>query len=177
MPTYLNQMQQAAPKMLASTCRAIWWPFMAPDINAFAKKCKTCEVLKPSDPTELVLTHDSAQYRFQFIHMDVSQVEGHYYTVIIDQYLGYLHIHDCGKTATTKQVINATIKLIQHFSVPKIVYLDGGPQLLKDEDFEVFCRELGISHILWSHYMNGIAKACVKEIKFSSKLIFHQKAY
>ena len=170
-PTYLKRllsMHQAAPKMLARARRSLWWPFMARDINLFSKSCEPCEVSKPSNPAELVLTHEPALYPFQYIHMDIGHVEGRYYLVIIDQYSGYPHVHDCGKTATTKQVIDATVDLIQHFSVPEVVYSDGGPQFIRDGDFDVFCREWGIRHILSSPYMprsNGIAENGVKEMK------------
>ena len=74
--------------------------------------------------------------------MDIGQVEGRYYLVSIDQYSGYPHIHDCGKTANTKQVIEATLELIQHFSIPEVAYTDGGPQFVKDG-----CREVNQSAV------------------------------
>ena len=72
------------------------------------------------------------------------------------------------KLGTTKQVINATIDLITHFSIPEVIYSDGGPQFLQDGEFDVFCKEWGIRHVLSSPYMprsNGHAEAAVKQMK------------
>ena len=170
-PTYLKRllaMHQAAPKMLARARRSLWWPYMTRDINTFAKTCEPCEVSKPSNPAEVILSHEPAQYPFQFIHMDLGQVEGQQYLIIIDQFSGYPHIAPCGKSAPTSKVITATLELIQHFSIPEIIYSDGGPQFLQEGEFDVFCREWGIRHILSSPYMprsNGVAESCVKEMK------------
>jgi hypothetical protein len=44
-PTYIKHllsMHQAAPKMLARVRQSLWWPFMARDIQNFAKSCKPC---------------------------------------------------------------------------------------------------------------------------------------
>jgi hypothetical protein len=87
-------MHQAAPKMLARARRSLWWPFMARDIKNSVKTCEPCEVSKPSNPEELILSHEPASYPFQLIHMDIGQVEGRYYLIIIDQYSGYPHVHD-----------------------------------------------------------------------------------
>ena len=169
--TYLQRllsMHQAAPKMLARARRSLWWPFMARDIQQFSKTCEPCEISKPANPAELLLTHEPATYPFQYVHMDLGQVEGQFYLVIVDQYSGYPHIHVCGKHAPTSKVIAATLELIQHFSIPEVIYSDGGPQFLQDGDFDTFCKEWGIRHILSSPYMprsNGVAESCVKEMK------------
>ena len=169
--TYLKRllsMHQAAPKMLARAGRSLWWPYMARDINLFAKSCQPCEESKPSNPAELILSHEPAAYPFQYIHMDLGQVEGHYYLITIDQYSGYPHIYACGTSAPTSKVVTATLELIQHFSIPEVIYSDGGPQFIQEGAFDVFCKEWGIRHILSSPYMprsNGIAESGVKEMK------------
>ena len=169
--TYLKRllsMHQAAPKMLARARRSLWWPYMARDIQSFSKTCEPCEVSKPSNPAELLLTHEPAEYPFQFIHMDLGQIEGHYYLITVDQYSGYPHIHACGKSAPTSKIVAAVLELIQHFSIPEIIYSDGGPQFIQEGDFDTFCKEWGIRHILSSPYMprsNGVAESAVKEMK------------
>jgi hypothetical protein len=70
--------------------------------------------------------------------------------------------------APTGLVIAATLELVQHFSILEIIYSDGGPQFVQDGDFDKFCTEWGIRHILLSPYMprsNGIAEFGVKEMK------------
>ena len=169
--TYLKRllaMHQAAPKMLARARQSVWWPYMARDIGVFAKTCDTCEENKPSNPAEIILHHNTATYAFQAIHMDIGHVAGRYYLFSIDQFSNYPHIHECGKTATTQQVIDATIGLITHFSIPEVIYSDGGPQFLENGKFDDFCKTWGIRHVSSCPYMprsNGIAEECVKEMK------------
>ncbi len=148
--TYLQRllaMHQAAPKMIARARQSLWWPFMKRDVTNFAKTCETCEQYKPSNPTEAFRQHEPAAFAFQYIHMDIGEYMGNYYLFTVDQFSGYPHIFECGKTAVTQQVIDATIGLITHFSVPEIIYSDGGPQFLQDGKFEIFCKEWGIKRM------------------------------
>ena len=141
---------------------------MARDISNFAKSCLPCETSKDSNPAEAILTHEPAAYPFQFLHMDIGQESGQYYLITTDQYSGYPNISSTGKTCNTKQVISATLELITYFSIPEIIYSDGGPQFLKDGEFDQFCKEWGIKHVLSSPYMprsNGHAEAAVKQMK------------
>ena len=164
----LHSMHQGAAKMTARARTSLWWPFMTRDISNFAKTCKPCGETKASNPVEAILTHEPAVYPFQYIHMDIGQMHGRYYLITTDQFSGYPHINDTGKTCTTQQAITATIDLITHFSVPEIIYTDGGPQFLQDGAFDKFCQEWGIRHILSSPYMprsNGHAEAAVKQMK------------
>jgi hypothetical protein len=55
-----------------------------------------------------------------------------------------------------------------HFSSPKFIFSDSGPQFLENGKFIDFCKEWGIKHVSSSPYMprsNGITKECVKEMK------------
>ena len=161
-------MHQGSTKMLARAKQSLWWPYMSRDINGHAKTCSTCEEVKPSNRAEKLLTHKPSLYPFQYLHMDLGQIEGRYYLITVDQFSGYPHIHVCGTTAKTEQVIDATIHLITHFSIPEAIYTDGGPQFLKDGKFAQFCQEWGIQHLQSSPYMsrsNGIAESNVKDMK------------
>ena len=169
--TYLKRllaMHQAAPKMLARARQSIWWPYMSRDIGTFAKTCETCEQHKPSNPSESLRQHEEATYAFQALHMDIGEVAGKYYLFMIDQFSSYPHIDVMGNTATTQQVIDATMKLITMFSIPEVIYSDGGPQFLENGKFADFCKQWGIRHVTSSPYMsrsNGVAEECVKEMK------------
>ena len=170
-PTYLKRllgMHQGGPKMLARARQTLWWPHMARDINNIAKTCLPCEESKPSNPAELILSHEPALYPFQFCHMDLAQEEGRFYLITVDQYSGYPNIHALGKTCKTKQVIDATAHFVSLFSIPETIYSDGGPQFLEEGEFDKWCQEWGIKLVRSSPYMprsNGVAEAAVKEMK------------
>ena len=169
--TYLKRllgMHQAGPKMLSRARQTLWWPHMARDINNVAKTCLPCEESKPSNPSELILSHEPALYPFQFCHMDLAQEEGRYYLITVDQFSAYPNIHELGKTCKTKQVIDATAHFISLFSIPEVIYSDGGPQFLEGGEFDTWCQEWGIKLVRSSPYMprsNGVAEAAVKEMK------------
>ena len=168
--TYLERllaMHQAAPKMIARARQSLWWPFMTRDIKNFAKTCETCERYKPSQ-SESLRQHQPATYAFQFLHMDIGEHMGKYYLFTVDQFSNYPGLADLGKTATAQQIIDATIEFISKFSVPEVIYSDGGPQFVENGKFDDFCKAWGIKHVTSSPYMsrsNGIAEECVKEMK------------
>ena len=168
--TYMERllaMHQAAPKMLARARQSLWWPYMKRDITTFAKTCESCERFKPSQ-SESLRHHEPAAYAFQFVHMDIGEWMGHYYLFTVDQFSSYPHIHHLGKSATSQQIVDSTVELITQFSVPEVIYSDGGPQFLQNGKFSDFCKEWGIKHVTSSPYMsrsNGIAEECVKEMK------------
>ena len=169
--TYLKRllaMHQAAGKMVQRARQSLWWPFMKRDITNFSKTCEPCEKFKPSNPTEPIRRHEPATYSFQYLHMDLGQHMGKFYLIMVDQFSSYPHIVECGKTATTQQVIDAVIDFITLFSVPEIIFSDGGPQFLENGKFPDFCTQWGIHHETSSPYMsrsNGIAEEAVKEMK------------
>ena len=109
---------------------------MKRDITNFAKTCETCEMYKPSQ-SESLRHHTPATYAFQYVHMDIGEVRGRYYLFSVDQFSGYPHLYDCGKTATAQQVIDATIHLITLFSVPEVIY-SVAPNSLKTENSMTF---------------------------------------
>ncbi len=169
--TYLKRllgMHQGGPKMLARARQTLWWPHMARDIGNIAKTCLPCEESKPSNPEEIILSHEPALYPFQYCHMDIGQEAGRYYLITTDQFSGYPNIHELGKTCKVGQVIDATAHFVSLFSIPEKIYLDSGPQFLKDGEFDTWCKDWGIKIVRSSPYMprsNGVAEAAVKEIK------------
>jgi hypothetical protein len=169
--TYLKRllgMHQGGPKMLARARQTLWWPHRAPDIGNIAKTCLPCEESKPSNPEEVILSHKPALYPFQYCHMDIGQGAGRYYLITTDQFSGYPNIHELGKTCKVGQVIDATAHFVSLFSIPEKIYSDGGPQFLKDGEFDTWCKDWGIKLVRSSPYMprsNGVAEAAVKEMK------------
>jgi len=169
--TYLQRllsMHQAADKMMARARKSLWWPLITRDVQNMALTCKPCQEYKPSNRDEPLRQHEAATYPFQFVHMDLGEVNGKYFLISVDQYSGYPQIFECGKTAKTGQIIEHTISLFENFSVPVTIYSDGGPQFKENGEFNAFCEKWGIEHITSSPHMsrsNGVAEEAVKEMK------------
>ena len=86
--TYLQRllaMHQAEAKMMARARKSLWWPFITNDVANMALSCKTCQEYKPSNRAEPLRAHKPATYPFQFIHMDLGEVNGKYFLIAVDQ--------------------------------------------------------------------------------------------
>src|SRR6266404_6053642 len=100
--------------------------------------------------------------------MDLANYEGKQFLISVDQFSMFPHIAECGKTATTQQVVDHVRAMITHYSIPVTIYTDGGPQFKEDGLFDEFCNEWGIEHVKSSPYYpksNGVAEETVKEMK------------
>jgi hypothetical protein len=161
-------MHQAEAKMMARARKSLWWPFITNDVANMALTCRPCQEYKPSNRAEPLRAHEKATYPFQFVHMDLGEVNGKYFLIAVDQFSSFPQIYECGKTAKTSQVISFTINLFENFSVPMTIYSDGGPQFKENGEFDKFCQDWGIEHVTSSPYMsrsNGVAEEAVKEMK------------
>jgi hypothetical protein len=150
----LLSMHQAADKMTARARKSLWWPLITRDVQNMALTCKPCQEYKPSNRDEPLRPHEVATFPFQFVHMDLGEVNGKYFLISVDQYSGFPQIFECGKTAKTGQIIEHTISLFENFSVPVTIYSDGGPQFKENGEFDAFCETWGIEHITSSPYMS-----------------------
>ena len=108
-------MHQAGDKMMARARKSLWWPLITRDVNNAALTCKPCQEYKPSNLDEPLRNHEVATYPFQFVHMDLGEVNGKHFLIAVDQYSGFPQIYECGKTAKTEQVIAHTINLFENF--------------------------------------------------------------
>ena len=95
----LLAMHQAADKMLARARQCIWWPFLTNDIHTAAAKCRPCQELKPSLPREPLRHHKLPEFPFQYLHADLAIYEGHQFLNTVDQYSGFPHLFEMGKSA------------------------------------------------------------------------------
>jgi hypothetical protein len=145
--TYLQRllaMHQGADKMLSRARKSIWWPFLTSDVKNMADSCLLCQEHKASNPKEGFVHHEQPIFLFQFVHMDLASYEGCQFLICVDQYSGFPHIFQCGKTATAKQVVDHVQSLISWFSILVTIYTDGGPQFFEDGEFDKFCKGWGI---------------------------------
>jgi hypothetical protein len=163
----LLAMHQAADKMLARARQCIWWSFLTNDIRTAAAKCGPCQESKPSLPREPLRHHKLPEFPFQYLHTDLAMYEGHQFLITVDQYSGFPHVFEMGRNAPTSKVIEKLTQVFTDFSVPMVIYSDGGPQFTSDE-FAQFCAKWGVQHVDSSPYYpqsNGIAEGAVKEMK------------
>jgi len=175
-PTELRQvyagrllaMHQGPDKMMDRAKMSVWWPYMKRDLQTADKTCKPCQENKPSNRPEPQINHEPATYPFQFIHMDLCQIEDRYFLITVDQYSGWPIIGECGKTMTTSQITEMVQILMRDYGCPTTIYSDGGPQFKENGEFDEFCKTWGIEHIKSSpNYpqSNGRAEVNVREMK------------
>jgi hypothetical protein len=81
----------------------------------------------PSQAAEPEHVHEEALYLYQSLHMDLATYEGQQFFILIDQFLSFPHVYECGKHVTTIQVTDFIPSFISSYSVPITTYSDGGP--------------------------------------------------
>jgi hypothetical protein len=172
----LIAMHEQADKMEARARKSIWWPFITCDIKNIAKTCRPCQEKLPNQAAEPERAHEEALFMFQLLHMDLAIYESRQFLILMDQFSSFPHVYEFGKHATTKQVTDYITLFISNYSVPVMIYSDGGPQY-KDA-FDDFCKRWSINHVKSSpHYpqSNGVAESAVKEMKKIIRATFNNQ--
>jgi hypothetical protein len=62
----------------------LYWPHMDVDIAHTAASCEECVSQLPFLPAEPLQHHEPATQPFEFLHTDLSEVEGRLFLVIVD---------------------------------------------------------------------------------------------
>ena len=87
---------------------SLCWPHMDVDIAHAAASCEECVSQLPSLPAEPLQHHEPATRPFEFLHADLSEVEGRHFLVIVDQFSGWpAFTMFADKNTTARRLINA----------------------------------------------------------------------
>ena len=144
----------------------IFWPGMAKEIKQMTELCEICQESKPKNQREPLIQHSDGQSPWAKIGMDLFEIKGRPYLVVIDYFSNFTEVDYLSKT-TSSQVITILKKQFARFGIPKTIVSDNGPQFSSDE-FRQFATKWGINHTVSSpnHPQgNGKAESAVKVIK------------
>ena len=108
---------------------------------------------------------DVASYPMEKVAMDLFDLRGGNFLVMVDRYIGFPWVTRLRSTAMTS-VCAALLDCFITVGFPRLIKSDGGPQFCGP--FSDFCTKYNIIHEVLSPYhpaSNGLAEATVKSMK------------
>ena len=164
----LHLPHQGETKTLALATQLYYWPSMKNDIRSLVRSCQACMTLRPSnqkEPLTLPSGSSAATAPMSHVGVDLYDLNGQAWLVMVDRYSGFPFTHRL--TSTTTSAVTATLSSWFHdFGWPTTIRSDGGPQFRTE--FANFCADHNIVHELASAHnpqSNGLAEAAVKTVK------------
>uniref|UniRef100_A0A1A7XP55 Gypsy retrotransposon integrase-like protein 1 n=1 Tax=Iconisemion striatum TaxID=60296 RepID=A0A1A7XP55_9TELE len=145
---------------------AVWWPGIASDVKRLVASCKHCNIHRPSQNKEPLLTTPLPELPWQKLATDLCEHKGHYYLIVIDNFSRWLEILNLPKT-NSDTVIQKLKSVFSRFGVPEELMTDNGPQFTADQ-FQRFAAEYDFRHTTLSPrypQSNGMAERAVKTAK------------
>ena len=148
--------------------RHVYWPAMAADLRSYIDQCKYCQVNRPSQPKEPMLTTEQPAYPFEKVAADYFLVGGVYYLVYVDRYSGWPEVAQFDKLhATAPELVNSLRKMFLDLGAPAELSCDRGSSFPSGKSISTY-QALDthcIRPVKWSGRMccqNG-KKACHKQ--------------
>ncbi|VDI23401.1 Hypothetical predicted protein [Mytilus galloprovincialis] len=121
---------------------------MAKEIKQMTDLCEICKESKPKNPREPLIQHSDGQSPWTKIGMNLFEIKGNPYLVVIDYFSNFTEVDYLSKT-TSSQVITILKKQFARFGIPTTIVSDNGPQFSSDE-FRQFTTKWGINHMVSS---------------------------
>lgn len=144
----------------------LYWPGMNEDVERLVRTCSVCNSCKPHQQREPLKLYDVPERPWSLVATDLFHWNGAEYILIIDSFSGWIEIIKLGNTFS-RTVIEKLKEVFSRFGIPDVVHSDNGPQY-SSEEFQMFSREWGFSHVTSSPYYpqsNGLAERAVRSAK------------
>ena len=153
-------------RMLSLARQNYTWSTMAEDIFRLVSSCVLCTKLLPSKPKDTNATIDIASGPMDMLGMDLFELNGTNYLIIVDIFSSYFFVKQL-RSLITSAVLTHLSHILTRFGFCRMIVSDGGPQFRTE--FQNFCTEHDIVHRTSSPYYpqaNGSAEAAVKRAKY-----------
>ena len=160
----LHESHQGLRRTLRHARQLYFWPGMTNDINQVVTACQSCQEQLPSQPRE-PLIHTTASRPFEAVSVDLFDLAGKSYLVMVDRYSGWPCVAKLSRT-DTKVVTDTLADWFVDYGIPLRIRSDGGPQFRTA--FSEFCKGKNIIHEISAPYhpqSNGHAESAVKAMK------------
>lgn len=109
----------------------IYWPGITTNIKNYISKCKMCNKYANSNKNEQMLPHKIIKQPWQKLGMDLFEIYGQTYLIVVDYYSKYPEVINLNKNLTSKNVIHKLKSIFTRHGIPKIVITDSRTQLPK----------------------------------------------
>ena len=154
-------------KCLDRAKHTVWWPTITSQLKNLVSKCKHCEVVKPTQRHEPLITTKLPDRPWQQLATDLCEAFKKHYLVTIDYYSRYLEIAHLNDKVTTSKVIEKLKDIFSRNGTPEVLISDNGPQF-SSQEFKNFAREFDFKHETSSPrypQSNGMSERAVQTAK------------
>lgn len=161
----LHEGHQGIVKCRALARSCVWWPGLSKQIEKEVGACATCEKERVHHP-EPLLPSKTPDYPWQRVGMDLFELKGHQYLLIVDYYSRWIEFAHLTQT-TSKSVIEHCKSIFARQGIPEVVVSDNGPQF-SSREFLTFADSYGFTHLTSSPHHpqgNGEAERAVQTLK------------
>ncbi|UYV84672.1 hypothetical protein LAZ67_X003058 [Cordylochernes scorpioides] len=143
-----------------------YWPGMCQEVEEFVKKCRICQKYSRNNTKEPLIPHETGNYPFQKIGVDLFEIEGRKYLGIVDYYIKYPEVFELRSTKA-EMVIEKLKEVFARCGVPEIMMADNGPPFQSTEMME-FAKEWNVTHTTSSPRFpqsNGMIERTMQTLK------------
>jgi len=157
----LHETHLGISKTLKKSKQIFFWPGMASDITNAISICETCIKFSSEKIKEPLKQHERPSVPFQKVGLDIAEIFGNNYLIIIDYYSRWLEVLKL-KDKSSQSVIELLKGVFSRFGIPKQVVADNNP--CGSQEFKTFATQWLFEVILSSPYYaksNGMAEKAV----------------
>ena len=161
----LHTGHQGITKCRARAISSMWWPGISMHIEEMVRACHTCQK-ETHNRAEPLIPSQLPERPWQKIGMDLCELKGKKYLIVVDYFSRYIEVADMGKT-TSPDVIQSLKPIFARNGIPEIIQSDNGPQFASSTFYQ-FTKDFGIHHTTSSPTFaqaNGEAERAVQTAK------------
>ncbi|UYV62028.1 K02A2.6-like [Cordylochernes scorpioides] len=162
----LHKAHRGINSTLSLARSTFYWPGMCQEVEEFVKKCRICQKYSRNNTKEPLIPHETGNYPFKKIGVDLFEIEGRKYLGIVDYYTKYPEVFELRSTKA-EMVIEKLKEVFARFGVPEIMMTDNGPPFQSTEMME-FAKEWNVTHPTSSSRFpqsNGMIERTIQTLK------------
>jgi len=174
----IHKAHQGPDSSIQRAREALFWPGMKAAIRETRLACGTCAQYQAERPVKPMLSHDVPLRPWSKISMDLFQLYGKHYLVMVDHYSDYFEL-DSLRSTTASAVIKVMKRNFACHGIPDECFSDNGPQF-DSYEYSRFTWDYGFNPVKLSPYYshgNGKAESAVKIAKNILKKLRHEDPY
>lgn len=171
----LHETHLGVVKTIEKAKTVFYWPGMSSNIQNYISACAVCLKFSRNKVKEPLLSHSIPDFPFLKIGIDIAEIGGRAYLIVMDYYSRWLEIRKI-KQKTSYAVIKKLKKIFSRFGIPEVVVADNNP--CGSLEFKKFASEWNFTIINSSpNYpkSNGLAEKAVGIAKMLIKKSAHEK--
>ncbi|XP_014675753.1 PREDICTED: uncharacterized protein K02A2.6-like [Priapulus caudatus] len=140
----IHEGHQGITKCREHAKMSVWWQEIGQDIAHEISTCQFCQTNRPTQQKKPLITTPLPARPWQKVGMDLCELEGKRYLVVIDYYSRYLEVMYVPEI-TSKQVIGKLKNLFARWGIPEEVVSDNGAQFTSTK-FRLLQSEYNFIH-------------------------------